>query len=103
LNEKYPGYHKDKIIKISARTVSKDGNRLVQLEVEDTGSGIPDEIRDNIFDPFFTTKEPGMGTGLGLSISYKIIAEHGGELYFESEPEKYTRFFMELPIANDLN
>ncbi len=69
----------------------------VELEVADTGCGIPADIRDKIFDPFFTTKPPGQGTGLGLSICHGIIADHGGAIRVESEVGKGTKFFVRLP------
>src|SRR5205823_5417933 len=50
----------------------------VEVELEDEGSGIPEEILSRIFDPFFTTKPPGQGTGLGLAIAQGIVADHGG-------------------------
>ncbi len=68
------------------------------VEVEDNGSGIPEEIRQRIFDSFFTTKPPGSGTGLGLDISRNIVLHHhGGNLSVDSEPGR-TTFKVELPL-----
>ncbi|MGE4289236.1 MAG: PAS domain-containing protein [Salinivirgaceae bacterium] len=77
---------------------TKTKGEKVQLTVQDTGTGIPENIRNLIFDPFFTTKEAGKGTGLGLSISYNIIKEHKGVIKVESEPNQGTRFIVELPV-----
>lgn len=77
-------------------TVDIDDN-LVQLDVRDSGAGIPEEIKNKIFDPFFTTKEKGVGTGLGLSISYGIIESHGGRLTVTSEAGNGSCFSMLLP------
>ncbi len=100
LNERYPGYSPEKKLSITAAVIVKEGRRFIRTSVEDTGPGIPEEIRDRIFDPFFTTKPKETGTGLGLSISYGIVKEHGGELSVESEPDRYTRFHMDLPVDN---
>lgn len=73
----------------------------VVLSVRDTGSGIPDEIKDKIFNPFFTTKEKGKGTGLGLSVTYGIIASHDGWISLYSEKDKGTEFRVYLPALED--
>lgn len=57
----------------------------VCIEVEDSGPGIPRDVRARIFEPFFTTKAVGSGTGLGLSIAQKIMASHGGRLSLSEE------------------
>jgi len=69
-----------------------------ELEVRDTGSGIPMEIRHRIFEPFFTTKGAGRGTGLGLAVCHTIVERHGGEIRVDSEPGRGTRFVVCLPI-----
>ena len=101
LNEKYPAYHKDKIIRVTARLFERDGARWIRTTVEDHANGIPEGIRDRILDPFFTTKAAGKGTGLGLSISHGIVKEHGGELHFETETGRGTRFHMDLPVKGE--
>ncbi len=69
--------------------------RYVEIIVEDTGEGIPEEYLSKIFDPYFTTKKDG--TGLGLAISYAIIKKHGGHIRVESEVGQGTTFFIYLP------
>lgn len=75
------------------------GNRVF-MEVEDTGSGIPQENMSKIFEPFFTTKEVGHGTGLGLAVCYGIISEHGGRLSVRSSVGKGTTFSIFLPASS---
>lgn len=71
-----------------------------EIQISDTGSGIPEGIRHRIFDPFFTTKEIGRGTGQGLAICYPVIVEkHGGRISFDSEVGRGTRFTIGLPIG----
>jgi two-component system, cell cycle sensor histidine kinase and response regulator CckA len=65
--------------------------------VNDTGTGIPEAVRDKIFVPFFTTKEVGKGTGLGLSTVYGIIKQTGGFVYFDSVEGRGTTFRIFLP------
>ena len=71
---------------------------FVEISVEDTGKGIPEDALPKIFDPFYTTKELGQGTGLGLSIVYKIVEQHGGVINVDSKPGQGTRFTIVLPI-----
>lgn len=73
--------------------------RHLKLSVEDTGQGIPPEIRDKIFEPYFTTKEEGRGTGLGLAVTHSIVAACGGGITVYSESGNGTRFNVYLPVA----
>ena len=76
----------------------RDGDHVL-IAVSDTGSGIPEAIRDRIFDPFFTTKDVDRGTGQGLSIARSVVAEkHGGTLTFLTEVGKGTTFTIRLPV-----
>ena len=70
---------------------------MVDMQISDSGPGIPEEIRKRIFEPFFTTKGQG-GTGLGLAITRRIIMAHNGKIECESFPGG-TLFKIQLPIA----
>ncbi len=69
----------------------------VLVEIGDTGSGIPKEIREKIYDPFFTTKGVGEGTGLGLDIVRRVMRKHRADIRLESKPGD-TRFQIRLPL-----
>jgi two-component system, cell cycle sensor histidine kinase and response regulator CckA len=69
----------------------------VLVEVQDSGHGIPADVRAKIFEPFFTTKEVGKGTGLGLSMVYGIVKQTGGYVFCDSEPGKGATFRVLLP------
>jgi signal transduction histidine kinase len=84
---------------LTLRTAVVDG--MCQVEVKDTGCGIPTSVLPKIFDPFFTTKGEGEGTGLGLSVSLGIAERHGGKILVESEVGRGTIFTLCLPVARD--
>ena len=74
-------------------------NGFIQINIKDSGSGMPENIKAKIFDPFYTTKEVGEGTGLGLSISHGIIEKHGGSISVQSEAGNGTEFIINLPLT----
>jgi len=73
----------------------------VRITVQDTGVGIPAELRSRIFEPFFTTKEVGKGTGLGLAISFGIIEQHQGRIEVVSEAGQGATFRLILPFRQE--
>ncbi len=83
------------VIRISTQGME----RWVRLVVEDSGPGIPDDLRQRIFDPFFTTKSPDEGSGLGLSICQRVVSELGGRIRLEDSELGGARFVVELPAA----
>lgn len=87
---------------LTLRTVLLPGNRI-QLEVEDTGVGIPPEHINDIFNPFFTTKAPGQGTGLGLSVVHSLVKRYKGDIRVRSELSHGTTFSIEFPCPCDAN
>jgi two-component system NtrC family sensor kinase len=74
--------------------------QMVFIEIEDTGCGIPNELKTRIFEPFFTTKPAGKGSGLGLSIAHEIVSLHGGHMEIESSPSGGTIFAVRLPLES---
>jgi signal transduction histidine kinase len=89
----------DHLGRIEVRTSLEADTALIAIS--DTGSGIPEDIREKIFDPFFTTKEVGRGTGQGLAIARSIVVDkHGGNITFTSEVGKGTTFYVRLPLGN---
>ncbi|HYT83177.1 MAG TPA: ATP-binding protein [Gemmatimonadales bacterium] len=83
---------------IQLTTEAREG--WVRLTVEDSGPGVPADVKTRVFDPFFTTKNPDEGTGLGLSICQRVVAEVGGRIWLEdSEALGGAKFVVELPAA----
>lgn len=71
----------------------------VEVEITDSGCGIPDAIRHAVFEPLVTTKSAGAGTGLGLFIAHRIVTDAGGRIEFDSEVDKGTTFRVTLPAS----
>jgi signal transduction histidine kinase len=88
-----------KIVVKTRSFIKPDGEPYIQIEFTDNGCGIAPEYLEDIFTPFFTTKEKG--SGLGLSISNQIIQDHKGYIDVESQLNKGTSFFINLPINQD--
>ena len=78
-----------------------DKASMVQILIQDNGTGISTAELPHIFDPFYTTKAPGQGTGLGLATSHRIIEQHGGEINAISIPNDGTTFIIHLPVNNE--
>jgi PAS domain S-box-containing protein len=86
---------------LTIRTIeraSRSGGEIA-IEFEDSGCGIPSELRERIFEPFFTTKGEHRGTGLGLAICRNIVADHGGQIECESEVGRGSLFRIRLPLS----
>ncbi len=83
-------------VRVSCRLEAPD-DADVSIHVDDSGPGIPAEVRDRIFEPFFTTK--AQGSGLGLSIVHAIVTQHQGTITVEDAPNGGARFTLRLPRA----
>ncbi|MCH8177111.1 MAG: HAMP domain-containing protein, partial [Proteobacteria bacterium] len=88
-------------IKMQTRCVRETGRQFAELSVEDSGSGVADEIADSLFEPYVTTKTSG--SGLGLAIVKKIVDEHGGMVWTEKGSQGGARFIVRLPLISQIN
>jgi signal transduction histidine kinase len=82
----------------SASRPPSESPPTVEICVDDTGAGVPEELRASIFDPFFTTKQ--RGTGLGLAVTREIVEAHHGTIHCEPRPGRGTRFRIVLPASS---
>ena len=72
----------------------------VEIQIRDTGGGIPKDIQDRVFNPFFTTKSRGKGTGQGLAIAHRVVVnKHQGSLSFQSQQGEGTTFLIKIPTS----
>jgi len=85
------------VLAVRADTVKKASTLYCRIAVSDTGTGIDEKDRESIFDPYFTTKKDG--TGLGLAIVQRILFDHKGNVWVESDGRTGTTFFIDLPAA----
>ncbi|MFN2268582.1 MAG: ATP-binding protein [Desulfonatronovibrio sp.] len=84
------------LITVSAKLTGED----VEIQVKDTGTGIPEEHGNRVFNQFFTTKPVGSGTGQGLAIAYGVVVDkHQGRIWFESTYGQGTTFYVRLPVV----
>lgn len=86
------------ILYIRTDLVRKGNNEYCRIQIQDCGPGIPEDMYNQVFNPYVTTKENG--TGLGLAIVERIIFDHSGNIWFETEEGVGTTFFVDLPLEN---
>ena len=93
---------RDALNEVANKTIrvrSYCSDQLLHIEIEDSGSGMPESAQASAFLPFFTTKPVGEGTGLGLSISYGILKEHKGILEIKHTGKAGTCMAARLPLC----
>ncbi|MCK5027916.1 MAG: HAMP domain-containing histidine kinase, partial [Candidatus Pacebacteria bacterium] len=94
--------HPSSEVDVVLKRIKEDENDLIQIEVQDSGIGISKEDQKRLFTKFFragdAVKFQSDGTGLGLFITKNIIEAHGGKIWFESDKDKGTTFFVRLPV-----
>jgi two-component system NtrC family sensor kinase len=86
---------------LTISTRHAEGDKLIEIEISDTGCGIPQEHLSKLFDPFFSTKSTGEGTGLGLSVSLGIIEKHSGTIDVKSKVGEGSTFIIRLPLGEN--
>jgi signal transduction histidine kinase len=86
-------------VSIRSAVVNKENRRFCRIWIKDTGSGIPEEIRGRVFEPYFTSKADG--AGLGLAIVERIVFDHDGNIWFETQEGVGTTFIIDLPLGTE--
>jgi signal transduction histidine kinase len=84
-------------ISIRSAVVNKENRQFCRIWIKDSGSGIPEDIRNRVFEPYFTSK--GEGAGLGLAIVERIVFDHDGNIWFETQEDVGTTFILDLPLG----
>ena len=84
-------------ISVRSAVVNKENHRYCRIWIKDSGEGIQEEIRTRVFDPYFTSKREG--TGLGLAIVERIIFDHDGNIWLETQEGVGTTFIIDLPLG----
>ena len=100
IEDRWKGVDRSRTEKKIVLRTRAEKDRVI-LEVCDTGTGVPEGLRDKIFEPFFTTKEVGKGTGLGLSISYGFIKNCRGDIQVIPNPGGGACFVITLPRGSN--
>lgn len=83
------------------RARAEGGEEAVRFVVEDSGSGVPEEVRSRLFEPFYTTKPAGVGAGLGLAVVHAVAEEHGGGVSVDGSSLGGARFALTIPREAD--
>jgi len=84
-------------VSVRSAVVNKENRRFCRIWIKDSGSGIPAGIRDRVFEPYFTSKAEG--AGLGLAIVERIVFDHDGNIWFETQEDVGTTFIIDLPLG----
>ena len=86
-------------VQVRTDILNKENILYYRIQVSDNGAGISDDIREQIFSPYFTTRNSG--TGLGLAIVERIIFDHNGSIWFDSEKGIGSTFYIDLPVEEN--
>ena len=102
INNALASFRQDGTITLTTRTAefAEHARSGINIEISDTGAGIPSDLLPRVFDPFTTTKNHANGTGLGLAVCQEIVKEHGGKIAISSQIGKGTTVKIFLPTVS---